>query len=83
MQLIAVIRDRLESVLDASVSYSVQLENACLAASVLEHLNVPLQGMKDFYWPCRMETFMMKDDVSVVIDGCHNGDSVKQFLTGI
>ena len=78
------------SILDTSVvSYSVQLENACLAAAVLEHLSVPLQGMKDFYWPCRMETFMMKEGegegegVPVVIDGCHNGDSVKQFLTGL
>jgi folylpolyglutamate synthase/dihydropteroate synthase len=51
-------------------TYKTQVQNACLSAAVLEFLNVPTDGMKDFFWPCRM-------------DGCHNDDSVFQFLTGL
>ena len=62
--------------------YSVQVENACLAMSVLEFLNIPLDGMKNFYWPCRMEKFIVSG-VEIVIDGAHNGDSVSRLLTGL
>ena len=64
------------------LKYSVQIENACLALAVLNHININPIGMKDFYWPCRMEEFNV-DDTTFVLDGCHNGDSVRQFLNGI
>lgn len=50
--------------------------------AVLEFLNVPTEGLKDFFWPCRMETFLI-DDVTVVLDGCHNDHSVEQFMLGL
>lgn len=39
--------------------YAVQVENLCLSMAVLQHLNVPLDGLRNFYWPCRMETFQL------------------------
>ena len=39
--------------LDLSLDFPVQVQNACLAASVLRHLKVPIEGMRNFYWPCR------------------------------
>lgn len=69
--------------LGLTISYDVQLENACLAFAVLQHLGVPGAGMRDFYWPCRMERFRMGDGFDVVLDGCHNGDSVHQFVRGL
>lgn len=65
-----------------NLSYEVQLENACLALAVLEHLRVPSGGMRDFYWPCRMERFRLRG-LDVILDGCHNGDSVHHFLRGL
>jgi len=59
--------------LELQTPYKVQVENACLAAAVLRHLNVSCSGMKDFYWPCRMEAFHL-DGSLVVLDGCHNED---------
>ena len=64
-------------------AYSVQVENACLAAHVLNDLNIPTDGMKNAFWPCRMETFSINDSIQIVLDGCHNGDSVTNFLMGI
>ncbi len=66
--------------LGLSISYDVQLENACLALAVLQHLGISGGGMRDFYWPCRMERFKLGDGFDVVLDGCHNGDSVHQFV---
>lgn len=64
------------------LKYSVQIENACLALSVINHLQINPIGMKNFYWPCRMEEFKT-NGVTFVLDGCHNGDSVRQFLSGM
>ena len=50
--------------------------------AVLEFLNVSTDGLKDFFWPCRMESFLI-DDVTVVLDGCHNDHSVEQFMLGL
>lgn len=62
--------------------YDVQIENACIAFALLDHINIPAVGMKNFFWPCRMETFSI-NGVEVVLDGCHNGDSVEQFLKSL
>ena len=64
-------------------AYSVQVENACLAAHVLNELKIPTNGMKNAFWPCRMETFSVEDNVTIVLDGCHNGNSVSNFLMGV
>ena len=61
---------------------AVQIENACLSLAVLRHLGVQPTGWKDFYWPCRMESFCYGGS-TVVIDGCHNGNSVQKFLEGL
>jgi folylpolyglutamate synthase/dihydropteroate synthase len=50
--------------------------------AVLEFLEVSTEGLKNYFWPCRMETFLV-DDVTVVLDGCHNDDSVKLFMEGL
>jgi len=80
-------RDRVASLVPLRGDhYSVQVQNACLARAVLEHLNVDPAGMRDFYWPCRMETFAVpvpSRHVTVVLDGCHNEDSVRLFLAGL
>ena len=74
-------REQLSPSVEASVSYPTQVDNACLAAAVLKHLGVSTEGMSQFYWPCRMEMFTV-NGVTVVLDGCHNGDSVQKFLQG-
>ena len=81
MQYLFRFRSRVEA-LGLHTSYAVQIQNACLSMAVLEFLNVPTDGLKDFFWPCRMETFLI-DDVTVVLDGCHNDDSVKLFMLGL
>jgi dihydrofolate synthase/folylpolyglutamate synthase len=58
---------------------SVQLQNASLALAVLRHLKVSPEGMRTFYWPCRMEIFDV-GGINVILDGCHNGDSVRLFM---
>lgn len=63
-------------------SYAVQIQNACLSMAVLKFLNVSNEGLKNFFWPCRMESFNI-DDVTVVLDGCHNDDSVRLFMLGL
>lgn len=70
--------------------YSVQIQNACLSLAVVRHLGLPASGMNDFFWPCRMETFLVDAgpreaaaQVPVVLDGCHNGDSVDLFIRGL
>lgn len=63
-------------------SYSVQIQNACLAMAVLRFLKVPTEGLKTFFWPCRMERFVL-DGVTLILDGCHNDDSVRQFMLGL
>lgn len=60
----------------------VQVENACLSQAVLNFLGVPPLGWDQFYWPCRVERFKHLGR-TVVLDGCHNGDSVKRFLSGM
>ena len=67
---------------ETAMCYSAQVDNACLAAAVLKHLDISTEGMSQFYWPCRMEVFRV-NDVNVILDGCHNGDSVQKFLFGI
>jgi len=75
--------------LSIDVSYPVQVENACLSAAVLEHLKIPLSGMNQFFWPCRMENFRISSStttmpiVDCVIDGSHNGESVELFLSSL
>lgn len=60
----------------------VQVENACLSLAVLQHLDVPPTGWDTFFWPCRMERFTFRG-ATVVLDGCHNGNSVEKFLKGL
>lgn len=62
--------------------YRVQLQNACLSRAVVTHLGLSSKGMKDFYWPCRMDTFVLTG-TTLVLDGCHNGESVQSFLTSL
>ena len=49
---------------------TVQMQNVCLAKAVLDHLHIESSGMKDFYWPCRMETFLVPVDYT----GTNNND---------
>ena len=63
--------------------YAVQTLNACVSLAVVKHLGMPPVGMNAFFWPCRMDTFQLPGDVTVVLDGCHNGDSVALFLSGL
>lgn len=60
----------------------VQIENACLSMAVLNYLNVPAIGWEQFFWPCRMENFKLKQH-NIILDGCHNGYSVEMFLKGL
>lgn len=63
--------------------YDIEIQNICLSAAVLKHLQIKdLSGMKDFFWPCRMETFQV-NGVTLILDGSHNGDSVQLFLEGV
>lgn len=75
------LREEVEA-LDLRISYVVQIQNACLAIAVLKFLDVSTEGLKDFFWPCRMESFVI-NDVTVILDGCHNDDSVRQFIQGL
>jgi dihydrofolate synthase/folylpolyglutamate synthase len=61
----------------------IEVQNLCLSHAVLRHLQVQdLSGMKDFFWPCRMEKFEV-NGVTIILDGCHNGDSMQLFLKGV
>lgn len=60
----------------------MEVENACLSRAVLQHLGISPLGMRRFYWPCRMEKFSYSG-FTVVLDGCHNGDSVRKFLSSL
>jgi len=72
-------------------SFGVEIENRTLASAVCAHLKVPLDGMEDYFWPCRMETFNVQSPGSrccdarhtVVLDGSHNGLSVKLCMQGL
>lgn len=64
------------------LNYEVQIENACLARAVLEHVDIPFKGLENFFWPCRMELFDFKN-FEIILDGAHNGDSVELFLNGL
>ena len=81
---------------EASISFSVQVQNACLALAVVQHLGLDSSAMQGFFWPCRMETFEVLCPAepgaqssaagrraTVVLDGAHNGDSVRLFLQGL
>mmetsp|Transcript_27711 Transcript_27711/g.46553 ORF Transcript_27711/g.46553 Transcript_27711/m.46553 type:complete len:487 (-) Transcript_27711:1033-2493(-) len=70
-----------DDLIHAGLSYEtdVQMENACLALSVLNHMDINPGGWRNFYWPCRMERFRLRG-TTVVLDGAHNGDSVRSFL---
>mmetsp|Transcript_26416 Transcript_26416/g.25296 ORF Transcript_26416/g.25296 Transcript_26416/m.25296 type:complete len:485 (+) Transcript_26416:195-1649(+) len=81
LHIIPVSRQKVDEI-GLQVSYPVQIQNACLSMAVLDFLKVPLDGLKSFFWPCRMENFVV-NDVTVVLDGCHNDDSVKLFLLGL
>lgn len=75
------VREEVEA-LGLRTSYAVEIQNACLSMAVLKFLNISNEGLKDFFWPCRMETFVI-DNVTVVLDGCHNDDSVRLFMHGL
>jgi dihydrofolate synthase/folylpolyglutamate synthase len=68
--------------LGMKVEYYPQIENICLSAAVLEYLGVSGCGMRQFYWPCRMEQFVV-DGVDIIVDGNHNDESVRLFLDGV
>ncbi len=86
---------------DHVLLYDVQIENACIAMEVVQHLQINPQKMfQDYFWPCRMEEFRLNQiqeideetgvdkiynvsEVTVVLDGAHNGDSVELFLKGL
>lgn len=78
--------------LGLNITYDMQVQNACVAISVLNHLGLSCSGMKNFYWPCRTEVFdklhvensnTSSKLSSVILDGCHNGESVSRFLMSI
>lgn len=62
--------------------HKTQSQNNRVAQAVLAHLNIPVSGLKDFYWPCRMENLTFLNQ-TIILDGCHNGDSVKLFLQSL
>lgn len=68
--------------LGLSVEYYTQIENICVSAAVLEYLGVSGAGMRDFYWPCRMERFVVRG-VDFIVDGNHNDESLRLFLDGV
>lgn len=69
--------------LGVTPQYDIEVQNMCISEAVLRHLNVlDLSGIKDFFWPCRMEKFDI-NGVTMILDGSHNGDSVKLFLQGV
>jgi len=64
------------------INNDVQIENACVSIAALEYLQIQPIGLHSFYWPCRMEMFSYKK-YQIILDGCHNGDSVKRFLANV
>lgn len=53
-------KDAILHVVDTSQSacgvfgrHDVSRENRLLSEAVCRHLGVPVEGMRDFYWPCR------------------------------
>ena len=64
------------------INNDVQIENACVSIAALEYLKIQPKGLHSFYWPCRMEIFSYKK-YKIILDGCHNGDSVQRFLTNV
>lgn len=82
-----------ESCLDQSglrerVKYVVENENLCVASTLCRELGIPLSGMQNYFWPCRMETFDLTDpkrgDGPVfVLDGSHNALSVGLSARGV
>jgi len=64
------------------INNDVQIENACVSIAALEYLQIQPIGLHSFYWPCRMEMFSYKK-YQIILDGCHNGDSVKRFLAQV
>ena len=63
------------------IRYETQIQNACLAVAALKHMQINPSGLQEFYWPCRMELFEYDDRRKLILDGCHNGDSVTQFMS--
>lgn len=64
--------------------HATLLENVSLARAVVSYLNIPPLGMKNFYWPCRMEVFKLSaSNPTIVLDGCHNQQSVHLFLQSL
>ena len=60
--------------------YDIEIQNICISEAVLKHLQIlDCSGIKDFFWPCRMETFNV-NGTTLILDGSHNGDSVELFL---
>lgn len=62
--------------------FKVQRTNESLARDVLIYLGVINIKFSGFFWPCRMERFKL-NNTSIIIDGCHNGESVEVFLQEI
>lgn len=78
-------RSLLESI-GLPYDHSNQLENVCVAQAVLRHVLADdyhqqqvTDGLRRFYWPCRMERFRY-DRQEIILDGCHNDDSVRRFM---
>ena len=65
-----------------NINNDVQIENACVSISALKHLQLLPIGLQSFYWPCRMEMFNYNNH-RIVLDGCHNGQSVQRFLASV
>lgn len=90
--------------------HRAQMQNCMLADAVLSQWQISAKvGVSSFYWPCRMETFLFKQNLSwggmvdntakgevrdtsgddaataqlIVLDGSHNGDSLRVFLQSL
>ena len=72
----------LSDIASLDISYATQVQNVCVSLAVLRYLGIRPDGMKSFYWPCRYEKFVCNSS-HIIIDGCHNLDSVHQFLRGV
>lgn len=62
--------------------FDVQTQNFLLAKAVLSHLNVNNIDINSFYWPCRMEKISL-NNIDIILDGCHNGYSVHEFMKSL